>query len=652
MIWTTQFWESTFLTIYHGNHLPQSYFETVSPFINQFASHSHFAWGFIAFSLMLIKIVMYKLGRGFLRKTNNLPISMSFQKNVCILMEVTASLFWFGLILYAAGVIFVGLLWYQQHQFILWVLHKFLYGWVAGTVLGVVAGIVAKRILWNCYEPYCSKWIDENKKSSKSMGLSDIRNVHDEMAESITFNPKDFFKQGQVFFGKDDKDLPIYMSWGKFNKAHTQIMGCTGSGKGVVAVSLLAQVMLNGGAVVVLEPKQGGDEWAPHVLKHMCTNLKKNFHYIDLQALTPQLNLLKNITADQLDQLLQAGMGIEDKGGDGDYYRLKDRKAARKGSYLAGRAENFPHFRHLMQQELSEHLEAADSFSDKLEMLCEIPAIQTSGGLDLEKALSDGDCIYIIGSPDRAQIKLLQRMVLLRIKQLIEHRDRLKKHRHATIFIDEVKYFLTRPVLDSLAMIRDHQCNIILAHQAPGDLYDVPKDLDGQACYACVTNNTNIKLIYKINDDRDRKMTSSLTGSKVVQRDSKEVMTNSGMGELIATDKKHTMDVQVPLYDENFFAALKERVGIMFGSGVAKLCFTSFITVEKEKIDVKAAEPCPNYESKKDDVSSLSKPNKPEIKAPNESSKANVDAKNTEEKMIQFYDEIIYEMEEGAYDDN
>lgn len=376
----------------------------------------------------------------------------------------------------------------------------------------------------------------------------------------------------------------------------------------------------------------------------------KTFHLIDLQSLTPQLNILQDITPEQLDQLLQAGMGFEDKGGDGDYYRLKDRKAARAGSYLADRTESFPHFQHLMQEECAEFLEAADSFADKLEMICNIPAVQTSKGINLQNAIDNGDCIYIIGSSDRAQIKLLQRMVLLRIKQIIEHRDRLKTHRHVTIFIDEVKYFLTRPVLDSLAMIRDHQCNLMLAHQAPGDLYDVPKDIDGQACFACVTNNTNIKLIYKLNNEKDQKMASALTGTKVIQRDSKEVMTNSGMGDLIETDKKHTMDMQVPLYDENFFAALNERIGVVLGLGVAKLCFTSPIKVDKKKLVFVSAEPCHLYQESKADVRNIKERKAPQkrikpVVNPQESLQQN--RESNEEEYIQYFDESIHENEEG-----
>lgn len=632
-------------SLLQGKQLSHQYIEDINSSLSYFQHQSTIIWFLISFMLISMKMVMYKFGRGFLFGIANLPLGFEIQKNTCVIFEVLSLLFWLLIPTYFVTTFLLG--WSYSPSWVTYqgLISKFLYSWSLGGVTGFCIGFGIKRFVSLRYEPYCSKWIDSGKRNT-STSLSDIRDVYHSMTKPFSFDPVGFFKEDKMFFGLDEREKPIYLDWSKFQKSHVQVMGCTGSGKGVISICLLSQVLLNGGSTVVFEPKQGGDEWAPHVLRNICKQFNKGFHLIDLQALTPQINLLQDISPEQLDQLLQAGMGIEDKGGDGDYYRLKDRKAAREGSYFAEKAQNFPHLQYLMQKELPEHLKVADSFSDKLEMICNITSVQTSDGLNLKGAIEKGDCIYIIGSPDRAQIKLLQRMVLLRIKQLVEHRDRLVEHRHVTIFIDEVKYFLTRPVLDSLAMIRDHQCNLILAHQAPGDLYDVPKDIDGQACYACVTNNTNLKLIYKINDDKDRKMAASLTGAKVIRRDSKEVLTNSGMGELIETDKKHTMDMQVPLYDENFFAALNERVGVLLGVGVAKLCFTSPIQTTKQSLELSPAAYCEKYGGSNEDVSDLKQPRSPTQKRNDTKPDIQSNDADEEESFIQFFDSSITESEE------
>ena len=603
-MWSVVFWQHVLWSWYQGHGMPSDYLLNVTPFTVRVINTPDWLWGMVGCFLMLAMMVCQKLGPKFLRRTKNLPLNMLVQKSIGTMGYYTFAIAWCVIGLYALIAWFLGELAFKDIGYALLLWHTFGKGYVYSSVLGLFAGAAIQYVIARYYEPRCSKRIQARQHDTPD-ALSDIRQVTAQMAQPMSFDPERYFKEGQMFFGLNEQKKPIFVSWQQVKRAHIQIMGCTGSGKGVAAIALLAQAMQNGAATVVFEPKQGGDEWAPHVLKHLCDHHDKPFYLLDLQALVPQTNLLQDITPEQLDQLLQAGMGIEDKGGDSDYYRLKDRKAAREAAFLADKAQNFPHLLYLMQQTLQEFLTEADSFADKLAMLCQIPAVQTSQGLDLAKAIQEGACLYIIGSPDRAQIKLLQRMVLLRIKQLVEHRDRLQQHRHVTLFIDEVKYFLTRPVLDSLAMIRDHQCNVILAHQAPGDLYDVPKDVDGKACYACVTNNTNIKLIYKINDDRDRKMAAALTATKLVKRDSQTITTNQSMGEIIDTDKKLVLEVQVPLYDENYFAAMNERMGVLIGCGVAQLCFTAPIQVSKQPLKVQVYAKCPEYVNKKDDLEDM-----------------------------------------------
>jgi hypothetical protein len=384
----------------------------------------------------------------------------------------------------------------------------------------------------------------------------------------------------------------------------------------------------------------------------MAQKAGKNFIVINLQANIPQINLLKDITQDELKELLQGGMGIQDIGGDSDYYRRKDRKAASAAAQLAGIAECIPHLEALCYKEFPEKMEAAESFSDQLEVLAQIDAVRTTEGVDLKKAIQDGDCVYIIGTDNMPQIQLLQKMILLRIKQLIERRDRLKEHRHVTVAVNELKCFLTRPVLLSLAMIRDHGCNFVLDHQSPSDLFDVSKDMSGKATYGGIVNNTNLKLIYKLNDPDDQIKASKMAGEKVVQRESKEVITNKGMGKLIDTDKKHIMTMKEPLYSSNVFGALQPRVGVLIGNGLADLCFTSPIKVTKSEIKIQKYPYCPEYHDQNEDVAQ-GNVEAIKINRKNKYNMINNSSKNTEnkpsntnlheEEIVQFYDEALHE---------
>lgn len=646
--WTL--WENAGIALLTGQPAPHAFIEALRQALLQLSSHTGWLYGTIAFMLVALKFLAGRLGRGFLKGIKQLPLRYWTSKQSFMLTEILVIGCWWGLMLYVA---LMGLLnlYYQDitlpiTQFGI----KFSKDWFIGSLLGFIAGIVLIRLVARYIEPPISKRIDL-KRNKRSEGLSDIRDVEDMMAKTREFDPLKYFKKENIFTGLDEDNKPIYIASKIFLESHIQIMGRTGSGKGVAAMIMLYQAIQNGIATVIFEPKKGGDEWAPHVLKHACEAAGVKFHYIVLEEVIAQINLLIGITSDELDELLQAGMGIEDKGADGDYYRLKDRKAARIAANFAGVATSFPHLFHLMNKEWPDVMQVADSFSDKLESLAEIPAVQTESGLDLRQALKNGDCIYINGSTRRPQIKLLQKMVLLRILQIIERQDRLESHRHVTLFVDELKYFLTRPVLDALATIRDHDCNLILAHQGPGDLFDVTKDISGQACYNCVVNNTNIKLIYKLNDPPDRERAAIMTGEKVVQRDSKEVLTNVGMGELIETDKRHIMSTTEPLYSQNVFAALAKRVGVLIGVGIAHLCFTSPIKVKKTKIESVEYPRTEDYEAQKNDPSDMNEMSL--LHKPNEQQSTQEYVKNdapNDEELIQFFDEELhhtFENEQG-----
>ena len=349
-------------------------------------------------------------------------------------------------------------------------------------------------------------------------------------------------------------------------------------------------------------------------------------------------------------------MGIMDTGRDSDFYRLKDRKAAMAASQLAGEAKNIPHLRQLMLQIHPKLMKEAAAFADKLELLSRIAAVRTSDGVDIKKAIENGDCIYIIGSTNRPQIIMLQKMILLRIKQVVERRNKLESQRHLTMFIDETKYFLTRPFLETLAMIRDTGCNIALAHQAFSDLYDVSQDINPKSCYGTVMSNTNIKIIYQQNEPDDQIKAASLTGDKNIIRESKEVLNNEGMGKVVDTDRRHEMTAKEYLYSRNFFAVLKPRIGVITGLGIAKLFFTSSIKVDKQELVFESHEACPDYKDPDENVKELSgvkpldKSKNTNKSKPIMSAKLEQNSKDSktyesddEIEIIQYYDEDLHE---------
>ena len=124
-----------------------------------------------------------------------------------------------------------------------------------------------------------------------------------------------------------------------------------------------------------------------------------------------------------------------------------------------------------------------------------------------------------------------------------------------------------------------------------------------------MVNNTNVKLIYKLNDDFDQKTAANLTGEKTVMRQSTRQETNMGVGEVTDTDERQLMSVQEPLYSHNYFAQFKPRVGVIVGLGLAKLCFTSPVKVEKRPLPFQSFPLEPTYSVPSvEDVSQMEAP--------------------------------------------
>ncbi|MDH8436620.1 MFS transporter, partial [Klebsiella variicola] len=80
------------------------------------------------------------------------------------------------------------------------------------------------------------------------------------------------------------------------------------------------------------DPKD--DEWAPHVLREACKKAGKKFTLINLNKPNFQLDLLADISHEQLEELFNAGFSLAKKGEASDFYRISDRRAARNTSAI------------------------------------------------------------------------------------------------------------------------------------------------------------------------------------------------------------------------------------------------------------------------------------------------------------------------------
>ena len=404
-------------------------------------------------------------------------------------------------------------------------------------------------------------------------GLPDIKDLVGRFKQFNGYDPIPHIdvKKG-CFVGRNDKGVAIYVPWRKLLETHVQVLGMTGSGKGV-AMSLIAyQAVLAGECLVWFDPKF--DRYSPRILAAAAKRAGRPFHLVNLNPSTgPQLNPLYGANSFEIEELLVAAFDLRAKGTDGDFHRGKDEDAAAEAAQLATDAGNLS-IPGLFQACVSrDSITDQENFWRKLKKLARLPAVNTTGGLNLSQAIANRAVIYIIGSADNEQVKMLQKLLLVRVMQIIKGRDRLAKHAPTCVVLDEFKHMLSPSAFTGLGVIRDFDTHFLLAHQSIGDLRSCP-GIDPAEAHGAVVDNTAIKIVYKIGDDEYAEKMSRISGKKrtYVDNSSKQLDENGAATGSWREEKVQHIDMDLlthlPMPSDRKGQA---SVGVLFGVGNAKL---------------------------------------------------------------------------------
>ncbi|CAH3995548.1 type IV secretory system conjugative DNA transfer family protein [Salmonella enterica subsp. enterica serovar Schwarzengrund] len=450
------------------------------------------------------------------------------------------------------------------------------------TLAGLAFHLTARRLLAGEIDSLKHRMIKKSKLERNTR--TDVRKVKELLPDSIEYNPLDYIdlKKG-VFIGLDKDDQPQYITIKEFQKQHAAIIGTTGSGKGITASVLLYQAILLGEAVFVEDPKD--DEWAVHVLREACKKAGKKFVVINLNRTNHQLDLLADISHEQLEELFNAGFSLSKKGEAADFYRIADRRAAR--NVAAIHKTGMTLYDLFNDDNVKSIGEDAPAFLGELEEIALVNSVNAKNGFSLKEIFDNGGCCYIIGSTRNQKIISAQRMILTRLIQIAETRDRINTTpRVVAIFLDELKYHISRPTMEGLGTARDKSVHIFMAFQAIDDLRDCPSDLNGDSVIGAVIENAKFKLIYKIQNPETAEWAAKMTGSILVDDEMRKVRTDLSLTEKVDTDR---MIRQAESYyvDSNMFLNLPERVGFVFTSkDLPKATKMSHIPANKETIEL------------------------------------------------------------------
>ena len=446
---------------------------------------------------------------------------------------------------------------------------------------------------------------------TQGFGLRDISEMDILFNSMGAFNPLTYVDVSQgVFVGlqspqslaikKVDQQLgkPLYVPWLLFKETHAQILGSTGSGKGIALGVLGYQFALNKESLIVFDPK--GDARLPLVLNQGALRSGSAFIYLDLQAhAKPQFKLLEGANEFEIEELLVGGLGLQPSSGDANYYRGIDQDAAEQVSKMAIQnvltdPVSLPRLLEIAQ--FHKQLSKADNFVRRLRQICELRVIQTTHGIGLLEHIEQGSVIYIRGSTDNHRVKMLQTMLLIRILQVVKTRASLKGTptsspvKPVCLILDEFKHLLSPVALDMLGVVRELGCHALLAHQSLADLAGCP-GLERKDVEPVVVDNATLKLIIRIGDDQAATGFANKSGQERTYKESFKPAVGS------LEIEKSWNEVQHPRMSADLFLHLHRpseaihpfTAGVLYGLGLAKLFSLSPIVVQGELAPPKEA---------------------------------------------------------------
>jgi type IV secretory pathway TraG/TraD family ATPase VirD4 len=376
---------------------------------------------------------------------------------------------------------------------------------------------------------------------------------------------------------------PIYIHFKNIRDTHIQVMGATGTGKGVLMTLIAYQCILAGESLIWFDPKF--DRFSPRIMRMAAKLAGKKFHMINLNPeQPPQFNILKGAHAHEIEELLVSGFDLIGKGTDGDFHRGKDEDAAFLAAKVAVKNDacSIPA---LISQCLGvDEITKQENFWRKLKKLNALSVINTSSGLNLIDAIQKGHVIYIVGSTENERVKMLQKMLVIRVMQIIKKQDRSQETTPTCVILDEFKHILSPTALTGLGVVRDFNSHFILAHQSLGDL-DSCAGITRSEAEGAVLDNTAIKFIYKLGDADHAEKLSKISGKRkiFVEQVSKGVDDNN-------SESGGWRETHVPSIDLDVLTHLpmpsdrdnQPSTGVIFGVGKAKVFYVHHIAVSED----------------------------------------------------------------------
>lgn len=434
--------------------------------------------------------------------------------------------------------------------------------------------------------PKLSAWFRRFRVSQTSDTMSDIR-IEQGKYQPKNFNPLDWYREGEFFFGMDDKNLPIYKSDDYLSKVNIKILGATQTGKGVIQGVLADQAIMKGWGVWFWDQKP--DKFIYSIMKQRCISEKKEIFEIDINGdgIGEYAPFEHGTKREILDRFFSA-FGLEAGGTDADYYKNNaqevmyfifpfwDRSLKDLKNLLSGHDKRIPDDKQEWIQKNSGNIRT------QLNKWLELPGLspQKGEGLNVTELIKNGSVVYVKGSTKDKVVRAVLKTMLREWSTAV---IREQPEKHIFGILDEARFVISSEVADSLATILSSNASLSIAYQERDDLLNIPdeKPLIAQSIKKGAETNTNLTLVYRCNDETAEWIAKN-SGTTAKSLTKLEEVDTDGYGAENWKGRRMIGQQEEYYIPVNTVLAVEERVGIMQTMfELSRVLFTCWVPVEK-----------------------------------------------------------------------
>jgi len=476
--------------------------------------------------------------------------------------------------------------------------------------------------------------------SAYGRGLTSVQSAHKELfIEHTPFNPLGFISNKQQFFGLEQHSKqPLYLPFE--DSTHLLYCGPTRSAKGVAISHRVVEAIRQGKGIIIIDPKK--DDFLPQVIQEELTKYGReedlfiasypnNFRYSGFD---------KNDTPLEFANKLIVALDLAPSGDPkSDFYRRNERTLIKKVvdiflnassllniefemnykslvnfiEYLyldLSATQNYNHeisknkpnmdlierytkryFNPDLFQKLELSFDEISTLKGLYQTILELCDANIFTHINIVDALYNGKIIYIQADQlDEASLKMLK------ILQVDIIQKAKKKRANCIVIADEVSFYATKTLSDSLSTIAGFGVHFILVLQDLAQLSD-------ETIKNPILSNCQTKLFYKSSDIETLEYIEKISGL-----------------ELVTQTTKHQSDItirqiQEPLLNITRLRALKrDRVAVLIAESL-----NTPVIVQTWHIDVKQKFDWSKYDRSiyKPNVTKLSKDFRVELKQEN-----------------------------------